>query len=64
MKGREMSPFDISHELDPLLKGQRSFLQVSDVLGMLEVLVEEGVVEAYSIKGEVRFRRRSANCED
>ena len=60
MKGREMSPFEISHELDPRLKGQRSFLQMSDVLGMLEVLEEEGVVETHSAEGEVRFRRRKA----
>jgi glyoxylase-like metal-dependent hydrolase (beta-lactamase superfamily II) len=57
MNERDMSPFEISHKLDSFLKGQRLFLHLSDVVGMLEVLEEEGMVEGCLIRGEARFRR-------
>lgn len=56
MAEKEMQPAEIAREIAPNLTGQLLFLKMSDVLGMLEVLEEEGVVESILRKKTISFR--------
>lgn len=58
MGEKEIRPTDIAREIAPTLSGHLLFLKMSDVLGMLEVLEEEGVVESTLREKAISFRKK------
>ena len=58
MGDHEIGPTDIARRIDSTLTGLSLYVKMSDVLGMLEILEEDGLVESSAEDGGVVFRRK------
>lgn len=55
---QEIAPADIARRIDSTLTGLNLYVKMSDVLGMLEILAEEGLVESSVYNGGMIFKKK------